>query len=78
MLWHKNRICYRHIQASDGVDIVSEWEEEINEEELEKLAEEEYPYEYSTSLYGNGECEYKNDLREAFKAGYRISRRLLR
>lgn len=65
--------CHNDVfgENNNMLDIISEWPEEINETELEELAEREYPYEYYTSLHGEGEAEYKNDLREAFKNGYR-------
>lgn len=60
----------KYVNDMHELDIISEWQE-INEEELDKLAGHEYPYEYYTSLHGEEEAEYKDDLREAFKAGYR-------
>lgn len=50
-------------------DIVSEWQEEINEEKLDKLANNEYPDDDDddVSLYGID----RTDQREAFKTGYR-------
>lgn len=44
---------------------------EINEEKLDELAEKIFPYEYTTSLNASEEADYINDLREAFKKGYR-------
>lgn len=58
------------IGRTENLDIVSEWKEEISEKELDKLAEEMYPYEYSTSLNASEEADYINDLREAFQKGY--------
>lgn len=54
-------------------DIISEWEEEINEEKLDKLAKS-----YDIPIYGDG-CAYSDEdwieiqywVEEAFKAGYR-------
>lgn len=60
------------------IDCMKANKEEISEEELDELAEEEYPYEYHTSLYGDKECEYKNGLREAFKAGYQKAKEKLK
>lgn len=50
-------------------DIVSEWKEETNEEELDRIVKERYPFED-----GLEESHYNSNidkLREAFKDGYR-------
>lgn len=53
-------------------DIISEWKKTIDEEELDKLACEEYP-DYPLPF---GEYESCDDLRDAFKAGYRKAKEL--
>lgn len=49
-----------------GNDIVSEWQEEINEVELEKIALEAVPRSYPFDM-----TDVAEPKREAFKAGYR-------
>lgn len=51
-------------RMSSNLDIVSEWKENINEEELGKIA-----WDYIDSQ--NMPCRYEETSREAFKAGYR-------
>ncbi len=54
-------------------DIVSEWEEEINEEELEKLADE-YEDKVQSCFWWSSEADCvcdSSEVRIAFKAGYR-------
>lgn len=71
-----------HIYNNNGVstyspenyiDIVSEWQEEINEEELDKIALEKYPI--RSEIVENGLKRVKVDpnepKREYFKVGYR-------
>lgn len=61
------------IQTSNYEEIVSEWQEEINEEELDKLAKS-----YDIPVFGDG-CAYSDEewdeiqewVEEAYKAGYR-------
>lgn len=53
-----------------ALDIVSEWEKEINEEELDKLAEENNPY---PSYDKSDMCisHYYDGFNDGFKTGYR-------
>lgn len=57
------------IEGETNLDIVSEWKEKINEEELDELAWKEYPDDDDddTPLYGIDRTEQ----REALKVGYR-------
>lgn len=57
-------------------DIVSEWEETINEEEIEELALEYAPIGHWETDYG--EVDYNEESREAFKAGIRTMKILCR
>lgn len=59
--------CHHGIEFTD--DIISKWEEPINEEELDRLAWKEYPDDDDDDTPINGIDNY--ELREAFKAGYR-------
>lgn len=59
-----------------SLDIVSEWQEEIDEEKLDKLAKQKYPpkTKYGFSEFGGFHVEiteYREKEIEAFKAGYR-------
>lgn len=62
-----NGLCLNGFE--DSSDIIGKLEEPINEEELDRLAKENYPYED-----GVGEARFnshQHKLREAYKAGYR-------
>lgn len=66
-----NRDTGRHYNFQEmPFDIVSEWKEEINEEELDKLADA-----YAENLFPNEDNVYTKALRKEcgrdFKAGYR-------
>lgn len=50
----------------DDWDIVGKWEEPIDEEKLDKLAQNAYPFE--DDAHWNG---YQRERQEAYKAGYR-------
>ncbi len=52
-----------------GLDIVSEWQEPINEEELDKLAVDDI-FKVLNSDYFDGKISF-NKLKEIYKAGYR-------
>lgn len=51
-----------------GIDIISEWQEPIEEEKLDKLA-----IEYGKTIYLEEACCGWEDGAEAFKAGYRAA-----
>lgn len=54
----------------NAMNIISEWDEEIDEEELDKLATE-----YVKNIYQDDYCDFLEQEGEAFKAGYRKARR---
>lgn len=57
-------------RKENPIDIVSEWQEPINEEELNELAYISFPKLY-IPISGEGIVDTNEDYREAFKAGYR-------
>ena len=66
----ENDIILKNINTIElNHDIVSEWSEEITDEELDKLADHEYPDDDDDDTPLNGIDNY--ELREAFKAGFR-------
>lgn len=71
----KKGYSYDNQHLSDD-DIVSEWQEEISEEELDKLAETTVQYDDKDKILYKVQGEYytADDLDVAFKAGYRERR----
>ena len=61
--------------CDSGYDIISRYVEPIDEEELDRLAQEAYPSDYSSSLYYDPETDANIELREAFEKGYRKAKR---
>lgn len=45
----------------------------ISEEELNEVASKEYPYQYDGSFFANEEADYVNELRDAYKKGFRTA-----
>lgn len=66
--YYENGKCKAY--PNDSTDIISEWQEEINEEELDKLAEENNPY---PSYDKSDMCvsHSYDGFNDGFKTGYR-------
>lgn len=64
----------RYYHNDINLDIVSEWQEEINEEELDKLAELFTPFELITRYNLSISKKQVDILVECFKAGYRAAK----
>ena len=59
------------IRREEPQDIVGRWQEPIDEDRLDEIANAEYPSDYSSSLYYDSETDINIELREAFEKGYR-------
>ena len=66
---HDYKLDGTSLWSCDNLDIVSEWQEEINEEELDRMADE---YVVAECDYHEGLTVYQQSLIKcAYKAGYR-------
>lgn len=60
-----------HNVNNKRLDIISKWTEDVNEEELDKLVEIEFPYFPDKTNLDKAYNKIIHDLRIAFKEGYR-------